>query len=550
MSLKDQVAKLIEKEINLPFAVLSILAVILIRACLELFSSPWYLGDIFSAFFIFLNFPLYFCSVIFSLVLITYYFTGLEFKKVFNLGVLFSSVILLPPIIDLIVSGGRGLGMAYLFFDSFSEMLPSLLSFFGKFIEPGITLGIRIEVVLVLAGIAYLTYLKSKSFKKTIFALVVSYLVLFFLFSFPSIFAILFGNIDYYRVANQPAGSAAYQSLSDLLSNSLANGVHNLQGLPTDKTLLFNQQLYILINRLLWLIVLAQSVWLFYLGAPKVFKAWLKNLRWERVFYYWAISILGLFISFQWMSIDYSFNPVDILGLIVFFILVALSFWLAVGINDLYDIETDSISSPNRPLAIGTITVGQQNLINLFLGLFILMGLATINYAVLVLLLVFQAVYFIYSVPPLRLKRIFGLSSLLVGFNALLVMMAGFYFIAPIQKISFFPKHVLAMALFSFTLVAGIKDIKDYEGDKTNEIMTIPVVFGLKWGKRILGALAVLALLAVAWLTSLKSIAITSLIFSPILFVLINREDYEERPIFSAFFIYAAICVISLILKS
>ncbi|MBU2265353.1 hypothetical protein KJ784_04185, partial [Patescibacteria group bacterium] len=78
MSLKDQVAKLIEKEINLPFAVLSILAVILIRACLELFSSPWYLGDIFSAFFIFLNFPLYFCSVIFSLVLITYYFTGLE----------------------------------------------------------------------------------------------------------------------------------------------------------------------------------------------------------------------------------------------------------------------------------------------------------------------------------------------------------------------------------------------------------------------------------------------------------------------------------------
>lgn len=549
MALKDQVAKLISIDINLPFAVLSLLAIILIRACLELFSSPWYLGDIFSAFFIFLNFPLYFCSVIFSLILIAFYFSGLEFKKVFNLGVLFSSVILLPPIIDLIISGGRGIKMAYLFFDGFPEMLPSFFSFFGKFIEPGITLGIRIEVALILAGLAYLTYLKSKSFKKIILALAISYTVLFFLFSFPSIFAIFFGNIDHYRVVGQSAGSAAYQSLDNLVKNSLVNGIHSLQVLPTDRTLLFNQQLYVLINRLLWLLVLAQSAWMFYLGAPNIFKAWLKNLRWERTFYYLAISLIGLFVGFRWTPANYYFNPVDILGLVIFFILIALSFWLAVGVNDLYDVKTDSISSPKRPLVSGAITVNQQNLINLFLGLFIVMGLMTINYAILVMLLVFQAVYFIYSVPPLRFKRIFGLASLLVGFNALLVMLAGFYFISPIQKIDFFPKHVLAMTLVGFTLVASIKDIKDYEGDKADEIMTIPVIFGLVWGKRIIGALTVLALLAMAWLTSLKGITIASLVFSPILFLLINREDYEERLIFNAFFIYAAICVVSLILK-
>lgn len=543
-SLKERIAEAINREINWSFSILTVLAVILIRDFLETFSNPHYQGNFFPASFVFLHAPLFYISVIFSLVLLIFYFAKLEFKQAFNLGILFSPIMLLPPIIDLLITGGRGAGMAYLFFNSFSEMAQSLLSFFGKFIEPGITLGIRIEVALILIGLGYLIYLRTKNLKKMILGVVIGYLIFFFYFSFPSIFVFLFGNIDYFRTIS---GVPINLALNDLFFNSLANSIHYLQDLSSDKAFLFDQQFYIMANRLVWLFLFVQSIWLFYLGNRRVFDAWRKNLRWERVLYYLAISILGILFGFRMSAIHHVFNAVDILGLLVFFISVALSFWLAVGINDVYDIKTDSISNPARPLIKKTITVKEQNLINLFLFVFIITALATINYLVLVLFLLFQAVYFIYSVPPLRLKKIFGLSSLLVGFNALLILMAGFYFVAPVQKLSFFPKNILALILFGFTLGVNIKDIKDYEGDKADGIKTVPVVLGLRWGKRIIGALTVLALLTVALIAKFKNITIASLVFSFILFLLINRKDYEEKPVFIAFFFYLAVCIISLL---
>jgi 4-hydroxybenzoate polyprenyltransferase len=127
--------------------------------------------------------------------------------------------------------------------------------------------------------------------------------------------------------------------------------------------------------------------------------------------------------------------------------------------------------------------------------------------------------------------------------------MAGFYFIAQVQELSAFPKYILATILLGFALGVNIKDIKDYEGDRADGIKTIPVVFGMEWGKRIIAVLAALALIIVALMTKFRGIAIASLIFSVIFFFLIIRKDYEERPIFSAFFCYLAICIISMILS-
>lgn len=549
MSIKTILSERISQEINWPFSILTVLAVILTRNFLEIFSSPFYQGDFFPGFFVFLHSPLFYISVIFSLVLLIFYFARLEFKQAFNLGILFSPIMLIPPLIDLIATGGRGAGIAYLFFDSFSGMVPSALTFFGKFIDPGITLGIRIEIALILIGIGYLIQTRTKNYKKTILCVVLGYLIIFFYFSFPSVFALLFGNANHFKSASLPEGRAIYLTLNDLFSNSLASSIHYLHDLPNDVVLLHNQQFYILINRLIWLFVLAQSFWLFYLGNRRVFDAWRKNLRWERVFFYLAISVLGLFLGWRASAMPHSFNALDILGLLVFFILVALSFWLAVGINDLADIKTDKLSNPSRPLVKGAISSKEQNFINLFLFLLVLSGAATINYLVLILFLLFQAIYFIYSAPPLRLKKVFGASSLLVGFNALLMTMAGFYFVAPIQKLSFFPKNILALILFAFVLGVNIKDIKDYEGDRAEEIKTIPVVFGLEWGKRILGVMMALALIMVALATKFRGIAIASLFFSVIFFLLIIRKDYEEKPVFIAFFFYLAICIASLALS-
>jgi 4-hydroxybenzoate polyprenyltransferase len=547
MSLKEKISARINKEINWPFFILTVLAVILVRNLLEMYSNPFYHIDFSPGYFVFLTTPLFFSAILLSLILLIYYFARLEFRQAFNLGILFFPIILTPPLIDLAVTGGRGAGMAFLSNDSWSSVFTSLFTFFGKFVEPGITLGIRVEIVLIIIGIGYLVYSRTRSFRRSIGGAALAYLILFFYMVFPTIFALLFGNVAHFKTSSMPDGRASVLALKNLFANSLVSSVHFLQDLPQDKGLLYIQQFNILTNRAGWLLLLSLSLWLFYLGNKRVFDAWKRNLRWERIFYYLAISILGIYLGWRTWVPSYSFSALDILGLIIFFILVAMSFWLAVGINDLSDIKTDRISNSSRPLVKGTISPKEQNFINLFLFVFILMGAATINYLVLIMLLFFQAVYFIYSAPPLRLKRFLGLSSLLVGLNGLLAAMAGFYFIALIQRISFFPKYILAMILLGFTLAVNIKDIKDYEGDKADGIKTIPVFFGLEWGKRIIAILAALALIIVALLTHFKSIEIASFIFSVIFFFLIIRKDYEEKPIFSAFFCYLAICIIAMI---
>jgi 4-hydroxybenzoate polyprenyltransferase len=547
MSLKEWVEKQVDREVDWPSAVILMFSVSLVRVFLEAFSSPGYQGYFFSGYSTFLHAPLLFIAIFLSLMILLVYFVKWEFNKSVNLVVLFSALIMTPPITDLIVTGGKGMGIAYVFFGSFREAFFDFITFFGKIVDPGINWGIRLEVAIILLGFIYLVYTTSRNIKKTILGVIVCYAIIFFYLSFPSIFALIFGSdssFAYYQEIGMRF--PVWGVLRDMFSNSLLSSIHTLKDLPQNSFLLMDQQLDIFGTRIGWLLIVFQSGWLFYLGDRKAFNAWRKNLRWERIFYYAAISTFGIFLGLRTLPGGHFFNSVDILGLIVFFVLIALSFWLAVGINDIYDTKTDSISNPDRPLVKGALTVKQQHMINAFLFLFILSGLTLINYLVLILLLMFQVIYYIYSVPPMRFKRVFGISSLFVGANALMAMMAGFYFIAPVQKIAFFPKNILFIVLVGFVLVVNVKDIKDYAGDKIENIMTIPVIFGLKWGKIIIGLMVVLALLIIAFLTTSKVITITSLIFVPISFLLINRKNYNELIVFCAFFLYAAICIAAL----
>lgn len=45
------------------------------------------------------------------------------------------------------------------------------------------------------------------------------------------------------------------------------------------------------------------------------------------------------------------------------------------------------------------------------------------------------------------------------------------------------------MLIVAFVLTTPFKDIKDYEGDSVDGIRTIPVIFGMERGKRIIGLL-------------------------------------------------------------
>ena len=59
------------------------------------------------------------------------------------------AIIILPPILDLILSGGKGYYMTYLFPGIHNDLLQRLVTFGGNFSGEGITPGMRIEGLII-----------------------------------------------------------------------------------------------------------------------------------------------------------------------------------------------------------------------------------------------------------------------------------------------------------------------------------------------------------------------------------------------------------------
>ena len=80
------------------------------------------------------------------------------------------TLIILVPIIDLIISKGKGSNIAYLFPERDGNFFIRLLTFFGDFSEKGVTFGQRFLIAFgIIAGFIYF-YIKTKRINKSIIA--------------------------------------------------------------------------------------------------------------------------------------------------------------------------------------------------------------------------------------------------------------------------------------------------------------------------------------------------------------------------------------------
>ena len=93
--------------------------------------------------------------------------------------------------------------------------------------------------------------------------------------------------------------------------------------------------------------------------------------------------------------------------------------------------------------------------------------------------------------------------------------------------------------LIAFTLGATVKDIKDYEGDKAGGIHTIPVIFGLEKGKKIIGFLifTVFILCPILFLDYFKVLILPSIFAGVLSLWLINVRGFSERLRYGSLFL-------------
>jgi hypothetical protein len=273
----DKVIKIIEgQNISVGSWLAGFTGVVFIRYILEVFSSPTIAGNIPSDAPTLVQYGLCFLAILIGLICITGYFTK-KSTAAAKLGLYAFTVIWLGPVLDLIISFGKGSTMTYIF-DKPARLLANFFQFFG----PQVTLGLRIELLLIILLISWYVWRVRGSYKIAVLAGLVSYTYLFCIFAIPSfIYALSGSQVDISRF------------LYDLIARS--NISHN----TIDPTLLFSSNLRFfelgfdkLLSHISFIIAVAGTlVWSWQTNRKKLVSVF-RNCRPERVLFY--LSFLGL----------------------------------------------------------------------------------------------------------------------------------------------------------------------------------------------------------------------------------------------------------------
>ena len=197
-------------------------------------------------------------------------------------------------------------------------------------------------------------------------------------------------------------------------------------------------------------------------------------------------------------------------------------------INDIYDIETDKISHPQRSLVVNTISKKQAWYYYLFINCASVFIAASLSSVLLTLVFVVTFLIFIYSAYLKRLPLIGNISIALITATAFIY--GGF--VADNPAVAIIP----AGFAFLINLIREIvKDVQDIEGDSILKYRTFPIIFGIDKSNRIISLLIVLLLGATFYpfLTHLYKIEyfLIVMIFINPLLVLCTKFLFDEKKV-------------------
>lgn len=382
-------------------------------------------------------------------------------------------IILTPPLIDKLIFGQEAFWSFYEF-DGPQGLLLRYFTLFGETPQIGITYGVRIEVVLVSLGSALYALWKTKSWLRGLATAITLYTILFVLGTFPSWIAFLL---------ELPHQSPLSVTRLDVASWFLTPERILGRDLPEMRSVL-NMKMSLFYG----VLVLLAGFLLMKKAVPQHVAALWKNARLPQVIYHCGLVSLGalLAIIFEGLSLRFTaFEAVAFLLLLA----ASISAWLSsVIVNDLNDIKIDRLTNATRPLIVGAIeekTYAAYGFL-FFLASILLAGLASFH--AFFLFFLYQAVAWIYSVPPFRLKRFPVVATLLASFAGFLVLASGYLAISEAGSLAALPTSLIFYLIISYAFILPLKDFKDIAGDRSDNVFTIPVLLGEKKAKLLIGS--------------------------------------------------------------
>jgi len=161
-------------------------------------------------------------------------------------------------------------------------------------------------------------------------------------------------------------------------------------------------------------------------------------------------------------------------------------------VNDIFDVEIDKVSHPDRPMVKGFIGRKKYILIAIII---IAVGLIS-GFIMSLYSMIFVGLYFImgyiYSAPPLRLRNyIFG--TVFIGLGSSLAYFTGVF--SGGEMLNWTQIMIGILILIALSMGTVVKDYKDYEGDKKEGVTNIFTYFGLEKGMKITTVLLIITFL-------------------------------------------------------
>lgn len=488
-------------------------AIVAVRFGLEYFfeSLPFHFADQFYSLFShhFLTFATIFLV---SLPIVTW--AGkTSVQKAANILLTGFLVIWTPPIVDEIISRGAGMWSFYSF-DSLTGLLERYITFFGDKPDVGITYGVRSEVGIVVFFILVYTWIKSHSITRTISAGLALYTALFIIGVFPSIITILLlgPNIGFLAVTEQDIARAMLSPAPLFILN------------PPDLTSVLAIKMGLIYGATI-IPIAATVAFMFFRNA---FWSLFHNARFPQLFYHAGLFSVGATLTLLYGKTGFHLDIFHVAGTLVLLFAVSCAWLASVVVNDLRDVAIDRMTNTHRPLVTGAIDVTTYKTIGVlfFAASFFLAGLVSTQAAL--LLVLYQALAFLYSADPLRLKRIPLVATAIAAIASLLILFAGFIVFSTEKNIAALPNAIPLLLFFAYLAIIPIKDFKDIAGDAADGVRTLPVILGEGRAKRFIGAAVFLVFVVSPFVLSIRSLFPLGLFFGTLGYWLLQLSSIDH----------------------
>lgn len=517
--------KMEDEKVSVWYYIASFVFIVLLRILLEFSLYKYGTVDLQMA----LHFSLYYVAVALSAIILLKLLTKEKVSKIGRVVLSAFAILILPIVVDFTISLFHPLTVspAYVYPNGLLDGVIRFFTFFGPEVAGGgATTGMKIEIaILLVLMFLYLRYKKCSSYKSILGALLF-YCILFLSSITPAIIGFI-EWISYFWLFVTHGASASIDT---------------------------NYSEYVFINYFL-ILNFGLSLILFRLLDKKMFENLSKDVsyRLSRILHYLAMALLGVAFASSNLKgfgnnglflVDYIFTSLSLL-LSIFCFCIFTSV-----INNIVDLISDMFSG-NRPIVFQRRNQRKFFILMCLCLLFGSLFAIGVSSKAFLILICFTGIYFIYSVPPFRFKKIGFLSKFLIGLNSLLIVSLG-YLLVPTSSMvdihafnSLQPALPLKYAIFiiCFTLPINYIDLKDIAGDKNENIKTLPVLLGLNRAKILVGLFFLFLYTSAYFIFDNLWLLILFTCGGIIQYFIVNRKKYSDALVSYSYLVGMAVLI-------